>query len=466
MTTFLTALKNQAAKDNEHAWTPTKGQVVALSRVIAKVFWPVHSAIRNGTKSEFFLKGGRGSTKSSFVAIEIIQGIIDDPKANAVVVRKVADTIRNSVLATLEWAIEALGVTDSFRVTTSPAEITYIPTGQKILFRGLDDPKKLKSIRIKKGYFKFLWFEEGQEYKNMAEIRSVEQSVKRGGPAFVEFITFNPPPEPKHWINVEAARPKKDKYGNNIRMVHHSCYTDIPPEWLGDVFLQDAAALMEADLIAYQNEYLGMMVGKTEAIIFAGKCVVRDFQVQPNWHGPYYGADWGFANDPNALVKCWIEDVPGGEPSQVIGANGKPVPMPVRQRLYVEYDEFGYQTELDDLPAFFDRVPGSRQHKIRADSARPETISHMKKRGFKVEGAEKWKGSVEDGITVLKSFVEIVLHPRCKNLENEATMYRYKVDKLTGDVLPDIIDLFNHGWDAVRYALADIIKPKKKGFFS
>ncbi len=142
------------------------------------------------------------------------------------------------------------------------------------------------------------------------------------------------------------------------------------------------------------------------------------------------------------LVKCWLQ--------------GK--------KIFVEYEVAKVGVELDDTPAFFDLVPDARKYKIRADSARPETISHIKNRGFKIEGVEKWKGSVEDGITWIQNYT-VIIHPRCTNLESEAVNYKYKIDKQTREVTADIVDAHNHGWDAVRYAFNPMIQPKPKGFF-
>ena len=165
--------------------------MINLSQKIASIFYPVHKAIRDETHNEFWLKGGRNSTKSSFVALQIVLGIIDDPEANAVIFRKVGSSIKDSVKEKILWAIRELDQKENFHSIKSPHEITYIPTGQIILFKGLDEPTKSKSLTTEKGYFKFLWFEEGEEYNGDGEIRSVEESVLRGKKYF-EFITYNP----------------------------------------------------------------------------------------------------------------------------------------------------------------------------------------------------------------------------------------------------------------------------------
>lgn len=422
---------------------------VSFGALLGPAFYPVHWKIEDGEADEIFLKGGRGSLKSSFAALEIVRGMMADPEANGICFRKVADTLRTSVLASIEWAIDQLKVGHYWRITYSPAEATYIPTGQKVIFKGLDKAGKIKSIRLKKGFFKYLWFEELPEFDGPEEIRSVKQSILRGGEGQIVLYTMNPPRDPKHWANVEAAEEKKKK------LVHHSSYEEAPPEWLGSKFLEDAAWMKENNPFLWSHEYGGVPTGLDASVIFGKKYKILEFSPPSQadldagrWSGPYYGADWGFADDPSTLVKCWIEHLPDS-----------------RMRLWVEYAEFGYHIELDAYREFYAKVPDADKYKIMADCARPETISHVKKQGFNVEGAEKWQGSVEDGITVMLSFTDIVIHTRCEELIDEMRLYSYKIDKVTKDILPDIVDKFNHGIDAIRYALAKYIKRRKKGFF-
>lgn len=432
---------------------------VDFADVIGRPFYPVHNAIKRGKKSSFWLKGGRGSLKSSFVAIQIIRGIMKDPLANAVAIRRYGVTLRDSVLETLSWAIDKLQVSMLFRVTTSPAQIVYKPTGQKILMRGLDDPLKMKSLKVKKGYFKFLWFEEAMELDGPEQMRSVSQSVLRGGPEFIEFVTYNPPNDPLAWINDEYRKrlTREDTY------CHHSTYLDVPADWLGPKFILDAQELERDNFLAYQHEYLGEEVGRKDAIIFGNNTIVRGFEVvkcpdgeyrlkdEPTMRplaGPYYGTDFGFADDPGTAVKLWLDDTPGQ-----------------KKRLFVEYEAHAYHVKLDALPEFYDQIPGIREGKLYGDSSRPETIAHIKDKGFDIEAAEKGEGSVQDGITYLQA-CDIIIHPRCKETQREARMYVFKVDRLTGEVTKNIVDKHNHIWDAVRYALWRIIKKRPKGFFS
>lgn len=176
----------------------------------------------------------------------------------------------------------------------------------------------------------------------------------------------------------------------------------------------------------------------TDAQILRGKWVIDSFEPGAAWSGPYYGADWGFAQDPTVLVRCWVYG----------------------RTLYIEHESYHVGLELDDtVPTWIAEVPDCVRHIIRADSARPETISHVKRHGApRTESAKKWSGSVEDGIAHLRQYENIVIHSRCKHAAQEARLWSYKVDDRSGDVLPVVVDRHNHVWDAVRYALGPLIR--------
>ena len=178
------------------------------------------------------------------------------------------------------------------------------------------------------------------------------------------------------------------------------------------------------------------MRSASSAQVFAGKYVIEEFE-PGDWDGPYLGADWGFAQDPTVLVKCWIND----------------------RRLYVEHEAHGVGVDIDRTPELFDRVPDARRQTVRADSARPETISYMQRNGYpNITAVEKWSGSVEDGIAFMRSFERIIVHPRCEHVVEEMRLYSYKRDRLTGDIKPEPLDAFNHTIDALRYALAPLVR--------
>ena len=185
---------------------------------------------------------------------------------------------------------------------------------------------------------------------------------------------------------------------------------------------------------------------QSAAQIMRGKYVVEDFTPADTWAGPYHGTDFGFATDPTASIKCWVDEA--------------------HRRLMIEYEAFEYHTETDDVPALISTIPDSEKYVNRADNARPETISYCRRHGHpRMIACEKWPGSVEDGITYLRQeFHQIVIHPRCEHMAQEARLYSYKVDKQSGDILPIVVDKHNHCWDAVRYGLDGVIKRKRSSF--
>ena len=219
-----------------------------LTEAIAPSFYKVHNFIKDHIYTHYWMKGGRASTKSSFISIELILGIMKNPDANGVVLRKVERTLADSVFSQLIWAIEKLGVYQYWQIKKSPLELVYIPTGQQILFRGADDPKKLKSTRFKKGYCRYIWYEEADEFFGMEEIRTINQTFMRGGDLFDVFYSYNPPKSINSWVNAEALIERPDK------LVHTSTYLDVPREWLGEPFFIEAEHLKKVNELAYRNE--------------------------------------------------------------------------------------------------------------------------------------------------------------------------------------------------------------------
>lgn len=416
---------------------------IKISDIIAPAFRPLFSDIQNEKHFEYWLKGGRHSTKSAFLAICIIYGIMHNKDANAIVLRHTQASLRNSVLSTLVWAINILGVSHLWDKTVSPMELTYKPTGQKIFFSGLDDPAKLKGFKVEVGYFKYIWFEELAEMDGMASIRSVKQTMIRGSnEKQIVLYSYNPPRDPQSWVNKEAENV------SDRRFVHHSTYLDVPAEWLGQESINEAERLRAHDETLYQCEYMGLSLGLTDSVVLNGTYIVEEFEAEYEFNGAYMGADWGFSQDPTALTKSWIA------PHAVWGENC----------LYIEYEAGDIGVDLDDLHELFDKIPAIKKYTIRADCARPETISYMNKQAYKVLAAKKWKGSVEDGVAYLRAFDKIIIHPRCTQTIIEFRLYSYKIDKLTKDISSTIIDAYNHYIDSLRYALQPMISKKLIGY--
>ena len=215
-----------------------------------ELFWDVYE----GRHDEYWLKGGRGSGKSSFVSLTALCLMLKDPEANVMIFRKVAESLRESVLAQMRWAAEEMGLNGYFQYRLNPMEMIYRPTGQRILFRGADDPEKSKGVKLPSGHFAMLWFEEASAFRGMEEIRTIQASVLRGKKG-VTVLSYNPPASIQSWVNAEALNPCEG------RVVHQSDYRQMPPEWLGETFLKQAERLKRRDERAYRHMYLGEAVG-------------------------------------------------------------------------------------------------------------------------------------------------------------------------------------------------------------
>ena len=225
---------------------------------IAPVYGPVLDDIEAGKHSIYNFPGGRGSAKSSFIGLEIVEGVMKDPtgRTNAIIFRAVGETLRDSVFEQILWSIDQLDAADLWEATVKPMRCKFLPTGAMILFKGLDDPRKLKSIKPRQGYFRYIWFEEFCELPGEGFARSVVQSVMRGkGSRAMIFRSFNPPISQNAWANQTVAVP--DRRALTVR----TTYLDVPEEWLGPAFLEEAERLKEINPRAYEHEYLGVPVG-------------------------------------------------------------------------------------------------------------------------------------------------------------------------------------------------------------
>lgn len=271
-----------------------------LTELIAPSFYKVHHDIKQDKHTHYWFKGGRGSTKSSFIGTEIPLNMMKDAEkgiySNAVIFRRVKDVLRSSVFEQILWSIEKLGVTSKWKISYSPLKLTYIPTGQEILFRGADNPKKVKSIKVSKGYIKYIWFEEVDEFENYDKIRNINQSLMRGGPKFFVFYSFNPPESQRNWANMEVLDQRTDKY------VHHSDYRSVPKDWLGEQFIIEAEHLKKVNITKYEHDYLGAVTG-TGGEVFLNVTIrkITDEEIS-NFDRIKRGLDWGYAQDPFAYI--------------------------------------------------------------------------------------------------------------------------------------------------------------------
>lgn len=269
---------------------------IRLSKTIAKPFFQVHADVKKHRHTYYVCGGGRGSTKSSYISQEILLLMMQHPDCNAVVLRKVANTLRNSVYRQMEWALDTLHLGDYWKKTVNPMEFVRRSTGQKILFLGVDDKSKLKSLKMPHGYVGIVWYEELDQFSGMEEIRSVNQSLLRGGPVFWCFGSYNPPQSANNWVNEEMLIDQPD------RLVHHSDYRGVPADWLGAQFLEDADRLRQRNERAYRHEYLGEVTG-TGGSVFENvrEKSITDEEIA-NFDRCRYGLDFGFAVDPLAFV--------------------------------------------------------------------------------------------------------------------------------------------------------------------
>ena len=406
---------------------------VQLKKVIPAVFWPVHTAIRRGTVQEVVAKGGRGSGKSSYLSLELVYQLLRHPGCHAVVLRKVAGTLRNSVYSQIVWAIGALGCTRYFRCTVSPMECTYLPTGQKILFFGLDDAGKLKSLKVPFGAVGLCWFEELDQFDGPEEVRSVEQSILRGGDWTLTLKSFNPPAMARSWVNRYVLEPRPGK------LVHHSTYRDLPREFLGERFWADAEHLQQVNPIAYRHEYGGEVVG-------SGAAVFDNLQLRPVTDGEiaafdrlYHGVDWGWYPDPWAYNAVYYD---------------------AARRTLVVFDELTRTRtpNRDTAQLLVARgVGGDEGGLLTADAAEPKSCADYRAAGLPCRAAHKGPGSVRESMKWLQGLAAIVIDPaRCPATAAEFSEYEYARDPRTGEVLPGYPDVNNHHIDAVRYAVETI----------
>ena len=404
-----------------------------ISEILSPAFYEVHRKIRNREIDEVVCKGGRGSTKSSAIGgVELPIMLLKHPDCHAVVLRKIGNTLRASVYAQICWGISTLGLSNKFRCTVSPMEITYLPTGQKIMFFGLDDPGKIKSIKVPFGYIGILWFEELDQFAGPEEVRNVEQSCLRGGPFSFTFKSFNPPAMARNWANRYALEERPGK------MIHHSTYLTTPPEWLGPRFLAEAERLKEKSETSYRHEYLGEVVGSGSAVFENLKLETIPNEMIKTFDCCLYGVDWGYYPDPWAY-------------------NGMQYDA-ARKILYI-FDE-STQWRKSNIETFeilkAHGITGSDF--ITADSAEPKSVGDYNAFGLTCRGAQKGPGSIEYSHKWLQSLNCIWIDPqRCPDTAKEFSEYEYERDKY-GEIISRYPDADNHHIDAVRYATERIWK--------
>jgi len=404
---------------------------IDIKDLIAPCYYDLHKDIRQGNHTFYNLPGGRGSAKSSFVALEIVLGIMRSKTGleNAIVLRLVGATLRESVFSQIQWAIDNLGVSHLWASKVSPLQFVYKPTGQTVIFRGLDCASKLKSIKPKKGYFSFIWFEEFAEIPGEMLLRSVQQSVMRGGQDFVVFRSFNPPISKANWANafIEVPDPRS--------ITLHTDYTMVPPEWLGEEFLLEAERLKEANPKAYEHEYKGVAVGQgSEVFPDIEVRTITDEEIK-HLQYCYNGQDFGFATDPACFMRVAYDRK--------------------YETIYL-LDEIYKRGMSNRQLAEEIKAKGYGNQYLTCDSAEPKSICDLKDMGIAARPCYKAPGCVEYRIKWMQHR-KIVIDPRrTPNAHREFTRYSYAVDR-NGNVLSQLVDADNHSIDATAYALSQII---------
>lgn len=374
--------------------------------------------------------GGRGGGKSHTIARVLLTIAMSKP-IRVLCAREFQNSIAESVHRLLSSIIFEYGL-PNFRIHNDRIEHL---NGSQFIFKGVR--RNVDSIKSMTG-ITHLWLEEAHTVSKQSwdvlipTIREENSEIwvsfnpdLETDPTYIKFIKNNPPPD------------------STIIKVN---WQDNP--WFPETLRQEKDYLWSVNPELALHVWEGHCRTNSDAQILKGKWRVDTLQPMPrekNWHGPYFGADWGFSVDPTAGVKCWL----------INGSKGG-------FKLYIEKEVGGVGIELNELSDMFLKLdPEIKKHKIKADNARPETISHVKNQGFIIEAAPKWAGSVEDGITWLRSLEEIIINPNCSKTIDEAKNYSYKKDRLTNEVTTQVVDAYNHYIDSIRYALSSHIQKSK-----
>lgn len=405
--------------------------------------------------THYIFPGGRGSTKSSFVGgIAIPLLIVPNPTVHAICFRKIANTIQTSIFPQVIWGIYQLGLESLFKIPkTYSTPIEYIPTGQKIMFMGLDDPMKVKSIKLSFGYVGITWFEELDQYAGENELRTVTQSTMRGGEEFWDFRTFNPPISKNNWANEYTETCELERQEDTL--VVRNTYLDVPQEWVGQQFIEEAEFLKDINPKAYEHEYMGVAIG-TGGDVFTNvqeMDMEQLVEVEPHDDGYgnivsqvplwqtfdhiYNGIDWGFAIDPTRFVRMHFDK------------------KNLDLYIFAEYNTVQNRIKniFDDLYENLKLV--KREELVIADSGGGGgfAIADFKAYGAWIRQALKGPESVEYGIKWLQGLRHIYIDKkRCPETFKEFVNYEYEQDR-DGNFISQYPDENNHSIDAVRYAL-------------
>lgn len=347
-----------------------------------------------------------------------------DADMQFVCIREIQRSLKFSAKKLVETKIQSLGVSHLFDITLT--EIRRIGGNGVMIFQGMQD-HTADSIKSLEGFHR-AWVEEAQNLSHRS-LQLLRPTIREEGSEI--WFSWNPD-QPTDAVDSFLC---SDEAPDGMILVHVN--HDSNP-FLPDTLHKEMEHDRKYNPDSFDHVWLGGYNKKTDAQIFAGKWMVDEFEPGADWDGPYHGLDFGFSNDPTAATKSWVHD----------------------RTLYIEHEAGNVGLELDDTSEFMKtRIPGIERHAIRADNARPESISYLRRHGLpRTEAVKKGKGSVEDGIEHIKSYKRVVIHPRCEETAREFRLYSYKVDKRSGDILPTIVDEHNHYIDSIRYGLEPLIR--------
>lgn len=397
---------------------------IRLSSVIGPAFHLLARDVFQHGHTHYDLSGGRGSLKSSCVSLLVPLILLANKNTHALVLRKVANTIRDSVYAQYLWAIGELGMAPYWEAKVQPMELIYRPTGQKIMFRGADDPMKIKSIKVPFGYIAVTHFEEKDQFAGRAEIRNILQSTMRGGSKFWNFESYNPPISRDNWANKDSLEERPD------RLCHKSTYLEAPPEWLGSQFLSEAEHLKSTDERAYRHEYLGEAVGTGGNVFENLELRKITYEEISHFDRIYQGVDFGWFPDQLAFIRAHYDRS--------------------RETIYLLDELYVNKWPNENLA---DWIKGKKYTDayITCDSAEPKSVADLRAFGLPAQSAMKGPGSVDYGFKWLQKRKIVIDRHRTPNAYQEFVNYEYERDK-DGEFISGYPDRNDHILSATRYA--------------
>ena len=375
--------------------------------------------------------GGRGAARSWTFA-RLLVGLASSRKLKILCAREFQASIKESVHQLLSDQIEQMGLSTFYTIQSASIKSGC---GSEFIFKGLRvNPTEIKSLEG----IDIAWLEEAQSVSNES-LEILIPTIRKDGSEI--------------WISMNTGEIQDPTYQRFVLNPPDDCvtrkatYADNP--YFPATLEKERCYLQRVDPDAYSHIWEGDPKSVSDSCIFKNKYIIDEFEAPKNMR-LYFGADWGFSDDPTTLIRSYMGT--GNEVGNLMN------------HLYIEYEAYGVGVELDDIPELFDSVPGSREWTIKADNQRPDTISYIRRKGFSIVPCMKWpsgpgkKGSVKEGIEFLRKFEKIHIHSRCKHMQEEAKLYSFKTDSKTNEVLPIVVDKHNHCWDGVRYSFDQKIK--------